>query len=129
MTAPRTQLVCSILTLVLLGACNRSKPATAGSPQAPAPTPAAAASPMAFGSVLETIDAANYTYVHVKTSSGDIWAATSMFKVAKGDKVVVPIEMPMENFHSPSLKRTFQTIYFTAHIFKEGEAGAPVKPS
>ena len=81
-------------------------------------TPPAAA--MASGTVVETMNAANYTYVRVKTSSGEIWAATGQFQIAVGDKVTVPLEMPMENFHSNSLNRTFPTIYFTTHIEKQG---------
>lgn len=71
---------------------------------------------MASGTVVETMDAANYTYVRVKTSSGDIWAATGKFKVAVGDKVSVSLEMPMENFHSNALKRDFPRIYFASRI-------------
>ncbi len=65
------------------------------------------------------MDAANYTYVRVKTSSGEIWAATGQFKVAVGDKVSVPLEMPMENFRSNTLNRTFPTIYFATRIEKQ----------
>ena len=72
------------------------------------------------------MDAAGYTYVKVKTRNGEIWAAASQFKVKTGDKVIVPIEMPMENFHSNTLKRTFPVIYFTSKVFFQGEAGAPV---
>ena len=67
------------------------------------------------------MDAATYTYVRVKTDKGEIWAASSQFKVAVGDKVVVPLEMPMENFHSNALKRDFPVIYFSPRDHKEGE--------
>jgi hypothetical protein len=76
------------------------------------------------GTVLETMDAVTYTYVRVKTDKGDVWAATSQFKVAVGDKVVVPLEMPMENFRSNALKRDFPLIFFATRITKEGEAPA-----
>lgn len=68
------------------------------------------------------MDAANYTYVRVKTPAGEIWAATLTFKVAVGDKVVVPLENPMQNFHSASLKRDFPVIYFASNITRPGEA-------
>jgi hypothetical protein len=73
------------------------------------------------GTVLETMDAANYTYVRVKTASGEIWAATSTFKVAVGDQVIVPLDNPMQNFHSQTLKRDFPLIYFASHIAHPGE--------
>jgi len=77
------------------------------------------------GKVLETMDAANYTYVRVKTGSGDVWAAAAQFKVAVGDRVVVPLEMPMEKFHSQTLNRDFPLIYFTSSIRREGAAEPP----
>ena len=95
----------SVLILASLGGCRRDS--APKSPTAPAPladqaaqtaqtaTPAMPAAPMASGTVVETMDAANYTYVRVKTASGEIWAATGQFKVAVGDKVSLPLEMPM----------------------------------
>ncbi len=74
------------------------------------------------GTVLETLDAANYTYVKVKTASGEIWAAAPTSKVAVGEKVVVPLDAPMQNFHSQSLKRDFPVIYFAQRIGRPGEA-------
>ena len=74
------------------------------------------------GPVLETMDAANYTYVRVKAPTGDIWAATLAFKVAVGDTVIVPLENPMPNFRSAALKRDFPLIYFASNITKPGEA-------
>jgi len=78
------------------------------------------------GTVLETMDAANYTYVRVKSDAGDLWAASLQFKVAVGDRVVVPLETPMSNFRSESLKRDFKVIYFASRITREGEPAAPV---
>jgi hypothetical protein len=77
------------------------------------------------GAVVETMDAANYTYVRVKSNSGDVWAATAQFKVAVGDRVVVPLETPMSNFHSQSLNRDFPLIYFVGRIGLEGERSQP----
>jgi hypothetical protein len=132
--------VCAMVSLGVLSACA-GKPADQAA-AAPAPGAVAAASPgapaagavpaaagaaqTAAGEVLETFDASNYTYVRVKTASGDIWAATATFKVAVGDRVIVPLEMPMENFHSQTLKRDFPLIYFTSRIGREGEAAPDV---
>jgi len=98
------------------------------------PPTAAAAGPMVTGgsvtgTVAETMDAANYTYVRVKTTGGDIWAATGQFKVAVGDRVTVPLEMPMQNFHSQALKRDFPVIYFAGRILKEGEKAPVAQPT
>ena len=84
--------------------------------------------PMVTGPVLETMNASNYTYVRVKTDQGDVWAASGEFKVAVGDRVTLALEMPMENFHSETLKRDFPLIYFTTRIGPEGQA-LPAMPA
>jgi len=77
------------------------------------------------GTVVETMDAASYTYVRISTGSREVWAAASQFPVKVGDRVVVPLEMPMENFHSKALNRDFPVVYFASQITREGEAAAP----
>jgi hypothetical protein len=124
------RLIPHLLPLALIAGlcqCSRNKEAQAVQPPAPAaPAPAPApAIPMAVGTVAETFDAANYTYLRVKTDTGDIWAAATPFKVRVGDKVAVPTEMPMEKFHSATLKRTFPVIYFTSKVLMEGDPRFP----
>jgi hypothetical protein len=80
--------------------------------------------PVVTGTVLETMDASNYTYVRVKTDKGEVWAASGTFKVAVGDRITVALEMPMENFHSQSLNRDFPVIYFTTRVGPEGQVPA-----
>ena len=105
-----------------------AKPETQASAEADA-TAAPAAAPVAentfTGEVKETMEAGPYTYVRVDNGSEEIWAAASRFPVAVGDRVVVPLSMPMESFHSDSLDRDFELIYFAGQIFREGEAPAP----
>ncbi len=70
------------------------------------------------------MDAASYTYVLVDAGGEQIWAATSRFEVAVGDRVTVPLEAPMANFHSDTLDRDFELVYFASRIMGEGEAEA-----
>jgi hypothetical protein len=77
------------------------------------------------GTVVETMNAAKYTYVRVKTGSEELWAATGQFDVKVGERVTVPLEMAMENFHSQTLNRDFPSIYFVSRITREGETAAP----
>jgi hypothetical protein len=125
--------MCASLSLVMLAGCSKNPADTtatpAGAPPAAALQPQAAHDPMsqagqtAQGKVLETMDAANYTYVRVKTASTEIWAASTTFKVAVGDEVVVPLDNPMQKFHSQTLNRDFDVIYFAPQITRPGAPG------
>lgn len=68
------------------------------------------------GVVAETMNAAGYTYIKLKTKTDSIWAATRETKVKKGDYVVVESAFPMHDFHSKSLNRTFDVIYFASDL-------------
>jgi hypothetical protein len=92
-------------------------PAEAGQAQ-----PAAAQS----GTVMETMDAGGYTYVQVDTGSELIWAAAPQFTVAVGDQVTIPPGMPMANYHSNSLDRDFDVVYFVSAIMPADAEGLPV---
>jgi starvation-inducible outer membrane lipoprotein len=132
-TNSRSRTLCTIAAVILLASCS-SKPAAtdAAARTSPAVTSAiapagndATAAQTVTGTVLETMDASNYTYVRVKAGSRDLWAAASKFNVAVGDKVVIALDQPMENFHSETLKRDFPLIYFVSRIAPEGAADAP----
>lgn len=116
----RTATVAPILLAALLaGGCSRE--------EAP-PAPAAAAGadlvgahggdaagtevPSLRGTVLETMDAAGYTYLKLKTAEGETWAAVNEAKVAVGDEVTVLQPMTMDGFESKTLNRTFERIVF-----------------
>lgn len=123
-----------LLALAGVGGCSRqsSTPAppagqapVAGMPATPPAPNVEQAAESVTGDVLETMDAANYTYMRLKTSKGELWAATAKTVVKVGDKVTVPLETEMRNFHSPSLNRDFPVIYFVSRI---GQGGLPAPP-
>jgi translation initiation factor IF-1 len=64
------------------------------------------------GQVQEVIDGGSYTYLRVKTSSGDVWVATLPMKLQKGASIVMDDAMLMTDFHSKALNRTFKEIVF-----------------
>ena len=86
------------------------------------------------GRVVETTNTAGYTYVLVDTGSQKLWAATTQFDVKTGDPVTVGAGTSMANYHSPTLDRTFDMVYFTGGITVNGGAApvsatAPVLPA
>jgi hypothetical protein len=72
------------------------------------------------GKVADTMDSGGYTYVLVDTGTNKVWAAASQFPVKKGDAVVVPDAMPMTGFHSRTLNRDFDVVYFAGSILVNG---------
>jgi hypothetical protein len=138
MTIRRLTLIALTAALVAGNACS-NEPTTQEDRAAEGTAPAAAAQEAApqpseagetfAGTVVETMDAGPYTYVRVEAGGREIWAATNAFQVAVGDRVVVPLDMPMEGFHSDTLDRDFTLIYFAGAIAREGETRAPVMPA
>jgi len=76
------------------------------------------------GKVVETMNTAGYTYVLVDTGSKKLWAAAVQFIVKVGDDVTVAAEMPMLKYHSKSLNRDFDLIYFASAINVNGRDAA-----
>jgi hypothetical protein len=115
-----------MFSLALLAGCSENSPAPkteAAKPSAqaaPATPPAPATAPGKAGKVIETMDSAGYTYVNVDTGSEQIWAAAPQFAVKVGDDVVVPEGMPMPNYHSKTLDRTFDMVYFVPSVLVGG---------
>jgi hypothetical protein len=83
------------------------------------------------GKVLETMSTAGYTYVQVDTGTHTNWAAATQFEVKVGDTVTVGPGAPMSNYHSKSLNRDFDVVYFTGSITVAGTdaAAAPALPA
>ena len=92
-----------------------------------APTPTAAApgdSGRISGKVVETVNAGEYTYVQVDTTSKKVWAAAPRFEVKPGDTATIAQGMPMPNYHSKVLNRDFDVVYFTDHVVVNGKSPA-----
>ena len=68
------------------------------------------------GHIVETMDAADYTYVALERDGERIWAAGPKTVVAIGDEITVTLNMQMVNFTSETLDRTFETIYFVGSL-------------
>jgi predicted aspartyl protease len=77
------------------------------------------------GKVVETMNAASYTYVLIDTGAKKSWAAAPQFAVKVGDTVAIADAMPMQNYQSKTLNRTFDLVYFTGNISVNGAPAAP----
>ena len=127
-----TATVCLAAAFLLLG-CKKEgvtvdETAVTEQPVAEAPAPAPASAPsmdvMMSGEVVETMSTAGYTYVLVDDGSRQAWAAAPQFDVSVGDTVNVPPGQEMPEYHSNSLDRTFESVFFVPSI-SVGDAEAP----
>jgi len=64
------------------------------------------------GTVREIIPVESYLYLRLDTANGEMWTAVNEAKLDVGATVTVYNLLPMEQFASPTLKRTFARIYF-----------------
>ncbi len=116
----------ALFTVSLLAGCGEDTPAPTTQAEKPSAqtaqeTPATPqAAPGKSGKVLETMDAAGYTYVHVDTGTEKFWAAAPQFAVKVDDDVVVPEGMPMPDYHSKTLDRDFDMVYFVPSVLVGG---------
>lgn len=129
------------LTLMFATACSQEEPAKpaaepAAQPasQAAAPAAPAAESTGISGKVVETMDAAGYTYVLINDDGKQVWAAGPATQVAVGDEVMIAEGgVPMVNYHSKTLDRNFDVVYFVSSILNASApatlSGAPSQPA
>jgi hypothetical protein len=64
------------------------------------------------GEVLEVKNVESYSYLRLKTTDGEVWAAVGKAPIKKGAKVTIENVMVMNNFESKALKRKFDKIVF-----------------
>ncbi len=76
------------------------------------------------GTVVETMNAATYTYVLIDTGAKKVWAAAPDFAVKVGDAVTLAAAMAMPNYHSKTLNRTFEVVYFSGSVMVNGASSA-----
>jgi hypothetical protein len=86
-----------------------------------APLMLAAETGPATGTVAETISSGGYVYL--KLEEQGIWIAANTFAVSKGDRIQYSGGMEMNDFHSKSLDRTFESIFFVQSASLVGGGG------
>ncbi len=74
------------------------------------------------GKVLQTMNAAGYTYLQLDTGGQKVWAAIPESKVKEGEEVTLVANMELRNFKSKSLNKVFDRIIFATGM-TEGSTG------
>ena len=91
----------------------------------PKPTPSPSVESFA-GKVVETMNVANYTYALIDIGPKRVWTAAPQFPVKVGDSVTVTEARPMADYHSKTLNRTFDVVYFSGSVAVNGVRPSPV---
>jgi len=68
------------------------------------------------GKVIETTNAAGYTYLQLDNGTKKTWVAVTLVAVKVVDSVVVSNAMAMPNYHSKTLNRDFDLVYFSGDV-------------
>ena len=100
------------------GVIQKSAEPTGGAAGQPAAAPATGEAPAAApagvdftGAIVETMDAASYTYVHLKAiDGGEVWVAGPKTAVTVGQVLSIKGGFEMKNFKSNALDRTFERL-------------------
>ncbi len=82
--------------------------------------------PVLKGTVIESQDVKSYTYLKLKDSTGQIWAAIPKTPVETGKEIEISNIIVMKDFHSKTLDKTFDTILFA--VPSEGSRACPTPP-
>ena len=123
----------ALLTTLMAISCTEDKTAVTSTettttkntmPQQNAAAPHAS---IITGNTIETFDAGGFTYVQISTPNESIWAAGPLTPIKKDDKVSFSRNMLIKNFHSKSLNRDFEAIYFVDRFTVNGETSAPMQ--
>jgi hypothetical protein len=76
------------------------------------------------GKVKEVVQTSSYTYLRVEKNNHDEWIAINKQDIKEGAIIYYVNGLKMENFTSPELKRTFESVYFIQEI-----SDKPILPS
>jgi hypothetical protein len=74
------------------------------------------------GTVLQFLDAGEYSYIQIEENGKQLWVAVMATKVSKGDVIEFPDSPPFTGFQSKILNRTFDTLIFAEGIKNYGKA-------
>jgi hypothetical protein len=81
------------------------------------------------GTVIATESAGIYTYVQIEHDGEQNWFALPKKSFAAGEVVFVPSDgLPMKDFYSETLDRTFEIVYFVGAIRKVDEPAGETLP-
>lgn len=121
-----------LFSALIITGCSDDKSAEQTSEEQPMADNATSETPKTFnGPVIGTFDSGGYTYLHISTPYGPVWAAGPITPVKRDDQVSFVGKMLMKQFLAKSMNRTFDEIYFVNAFTVNGQqpvvAAAPAE--
>lgn len=111
----------TLFSSLMLGSGLNNVAFASGTTTSPPTTNAAHHNGVFSGDLVETFNSGGYTYAHLKTDKGSVWAAGPKTTINKDDKVSFIGKVAMIDFYSKSLDRKFENIYFVDSFIINGE--------
>jgi len=124
MRTPVLALFATSLTFGIVACTKKAASPESGTAQAAAPKSGAVG-----GAILETMNSGGYTYVKLAAAQGEVWAAVPESQVKVGESVTLVDAVEMHAFASPTLKRTFESIYFGSLAPAPGQGASAAAPT
>lgn len=115
MTAMTFCFCCSLCCAPFQGMGSETEPAT------DQPAVAVQEEGVVTGKVLETMDAAGYTYFKIDTGKNQEWVAIPQTPIKVGDQISYYDGMVMTNFPSKTLNRTFEAVVFSPGLVGQAD--------
>lgn len=70
------------------------------------------------------MDSGGYTYARLQGGKDDVWIAAPQFDAKVGEQISVSLDMPMPDFQSKTLNRTFPMLYFVQEVARNGQTSS-----
>ncbi|VAX08284.1 NrfJ [hydrothermal vent metagenome] len=99
----------------VVGCSSESEPPKPKAEQT-ASAPSQSDAPRLTGTITEIMNSGSYTYALIDTGDTKVWAAGPETTLKVGDSIDQASGVPMHNFTSKTLNRTFDSIYFLTQI-------------
>ena len=113
------KMILVLMVLALVAGCN-SKPE--GEPPVPMQQHETAKPAGLVGTVMETTDSGGYTYALMQILDSEVWAAGPVSELEIGTEYELANPMLMNNFHSKTMDKTFDEIYFIGGFIVPGSS-------
>jgi len=112
------KLILVLMVLALVAGCNKPE----GEPPVAMKQQEAAKPAGLVGTVLETMDSGGYTYALMQILDSEVWAAGPVSDLEIGTEYEIAKPMLMNSFHSKTLDKSFDEIYFISGFITPGSS-------